>query len=332
MGGADGRPVDQKYPSSHFGHGVVAASLKCRQCGYELRGLRAGGLCPECGLSIWASVLHAGDPEGAKMPRLTNPRAVGSAMLWLVLAWALASLLWVADTAVQWLDRVDPLRNIFGRWIPPKPKLIAALLVISTLWSVWKLTRPSTAHESGVVRRDFRLLLIGIVFGGLAMLELTFAAQLQARLTSPWDDIYQLAIELALVAFVLVGMAGLQGILRVIGQRSRQYRTAREGRQNVHAMMTVVAFIGVGRGLEQLSTHTWPGEGFWPNLGSVILAISYLMFVIGMAYLLVNAWWIRRTLRNLPTTLDELLVPSLPDDTQFGKTPEMGGSADPSEQ
>lgn len=264
--------------------------------------------------------MHAGDPEGNRMPRLRNPRAVGAAMLWMVCAWCLASMLWVAKPAMGWLDRVDPMGSgMFSRWVPPQSRLIAALLVFSTLWSVWKLSPPRDANEPGVVRRDFRLLLVGIIFGGLGMLELVFATMLQERLTTGWASIYQIAIELSMVVFILVGLTGLQGILRVIGQRSRQYRTASEGRQNVHAMMTVVVFIGVGRILEQMPVSIWPSEGFWPNLGSVILAISYLMFVIGMVYLLVNAWWIRRTLRHQPTTLDELLMPSLPADTRFGE-------------
>ncbi len=36
-------------------------------------------------------------------------------------------------------------------------------------------------------------------------------------------------------------------------------------------------------------------------------AISTLMVVIGLFYLVVNAWWIRRSLRCPPPRLDELI-------------------------
>lgn len=40
---------------------VIDFDLNCIACEYNLRGLQAGGLCPECGLAILAT-LSAGDP------------------------------------------------------------------------------------------------------------------------------------------------------------------------------------------------------------------------------------------------------------------------------
>lgn len=232
-------------------------------------------------------------------------------------------MLWVSKMALSWLDSVDPLGGkTFSHWTPPFPRQIAGVLVLTSLWSVWRLWTPKRANETVVVRRDFRLLLVGIIFGGLAMLELAFMSFFQARFTPQWYAIYELAIRLALIVFIVVGMTGLQGILRVVGQRSREYRTAKEGRQNVHAMMAVLVFMGVGLTLSDGPRIFMSWDGFWPNVGTVILAISYLMFVIGMVYLFVNTLWIRKTLRKQPLSLDELLVPSLPADTEFGKTPE----------
>ncbi len=313
--------MDQRHARGIYGHGIVATSLKCRQCGYELRGLNASGLCPECGLSIWASVQHATDPEGTRLPQLRNPKAVGGAMLWLVAASLCASILWVARPTASWLDRVfhNQIGSLSG-WVPPQPRLLASLLVLSALGAVWRLSPPRNVNESGIVRRDLRLLFVGLVFSGLAMLELTFASTLQLRLPQSWSDGFELAIGLSLIFFLIIALVGLQGVLRLIGQRSRQYRTARDGRQNVHGLIAVLGFVGLGLVLEQIPRGVWPSEGFWSSLSMVMVAISYLMLVVGLGYLLMNMLWIRSALRKQPPTLDELLLPpkpSIPTDTRM---------------
>jgi hypothetical protein len=51
------------------------------------------------------------------------------------------------------------------------------------------------------------------------------------------------------------------------------------------------------------------------QIGTVVVWITTLMLLIGMLYLVVNTWWIRRSLRKPPPPLDELLLPKLPGDT-----------------
>jgi len=45
------------------------------------------------------------------------------------------------------------------------------------------------------------------------------------------------------------------------------------------------------------------------TLGVVATSICTLMVVIGLLYLVVNAWWIRRSLRCPPPRLEEILGP-----------------------
>ncbi len=49
------------------------------------------------------------------------------------------------------------------------------------------------------------------------------------------------------------------------------------------------------------------GGGLLATIGMVVTWISTLMLLIGLAYLVVNGWWIRRALCRPPPALDEIL-------------------------
>jgi hypothetical protein len=53
---------------------------------------------------------------------------------------------------------------------------------------------------------------------------------------------------------------------------------------------------GTARGLDGVAT-----------IGDVLLSISVLMLAVGMSYLVVNAIWIRRSLRKPPPRLHDLI-------------------------
>lgn len=59
------------------GHYEVSADIACIGCGYNLRGLRANGVCPECGQDILPSIDHHRHP-----PDLVDPLR-GWATLWI---------------------------------------------------------------------------------------------------------------------------------------------------------------------------------------------------------------------------------------------------------
>lgn len=53
--------------ATYLGHGALSADVACRRCGYNLRGLRDDGRCPECGtpigLSTQGDLLRFADPD-----------------------------------------------------------------------------------------------------------------------------------------------------------------------------------------------------------------------------------------------------------------------------
>lgn len=285
----------------------LARSLYCRQCGYNLRGLRLAGQCPECGLEVWQTVLSAVDPAASRLPRLHDPRGVGDAIVWLMTCLLLATLLMLARPVALRVDDILALSGpaALSLLTPTWLMVIAGFVTLLGLWSVWKLA-PARREDSLVaVRGGLRLLTIGL----LAMGALAAVAGLLIPAARSAPDSERLLMQavghVLTVGGLIVTMLGLRRVLRVIGERSREYRTARAGRQRARDMIAAAIGLGVGEllrllglALELMVLRTF---------GTVVMWISTLMLVIGLIYLLVNAIWICRSLRRPPPTLQELL-------------------------
>jgi hypothetical protein len=258
-------------------------------------------MCPECGLEIWETILHTVDPAASRLPRLHNPAAVGNALLWLVISMVIGALLMVARPIALGIDGLDKtnLRHT-AAWTPEFLPFAAGLFGLVGLWSVWRLAPPRREEPTGAVWRDVRRLAAGLL---LWVVLVTVVGWMQMSGSQWWlGDLAWLAVAVA----AIVGLSGLRGVLETIGLRSRLYRTARGGRQGTQALVAAILGTAAGHGLHLL-TAAKGLPGYWYTLGTVIVSVSTLMLVIGLVYLLVNAWWIRRALRRPPPRWDEVL-------------------------
>jgi hypothetical protein len=86
-------------------------------------------------------------------------------------------------------------------------------------------------------------------------------------------------------------------------------------RQSVDLMMVVVAGAVAGQVMVYLSRFSGAARLAISTLGSVLLAACLLMGLIGLGYLVLNAWWIRGALRRPPPHLDEILQARMPNET-----------------
>lgn len=282
---------------------VVCSPLHCRGCGYNLYGLSAEGRCPECGLEIWETVLHTVDPAASRLQKLRNPRAVGNGLFWLTLSLFVAAVILVARPVARRLDTLDPtgLRDI-SAWTPLYLALVAAVVVLAGLRAAGSFGPPKGQELHGSIKRDIRLLVAGMAAWVLLVV---------IQVVLEWKAVPAWGLGLARIAATfgaMVGLFGLDGILRAIGQRSRAFRTARGGRQGVLAMIGALAGVVLGELMGMgsvMSSRAWGGG--LATMGMVVMWISTLMLLIGLAYLVVNGWWIRRALCRPPPALDEIL-------------------------
>ena len=260
------------------------------------------------------------DPAGSRLPKLVNPNRVGNSLLWLMCCLLLSSLLLVVFALDDWLQ---------GTGLSGRPEFldllpladfpwIAAVVGFAGLAGVWGLAYPQGPDPTGSVRRDLRLMALGLAIWSCMLL----AQGILIRVGPIASSSNPLWPGLSLVADVgaAVGLVGLRGTMLTIGLRSREYRNARGARQGLTAMVAAVCAHAVGRLLQFGDAAFNGGLPISPGFSQVLVSVSMLMLVIGLAYLVVNAWWIRSSLRKPPQPLEELLMISEP----IGEKPSAG--------
>lgn len=290
---------------------VISRTLGCSRCGYNLRGVRVDSACPECGLAVRSTVQIAIDPTASGLTQLKNPKTVGNSILWLTLCLLIIALLVSVPAGLKhfWFGgNVDvPWREVIT-----SPSLLlgaTGIAVLGILSCLGFMGRKGTDSEDQVVKRDIRLLCMGLILLAVVAAMNWYLLWLFENSNLPLPA-WRAAVENGAVilgyAFGgLVTLTGTGGILRVIGERSRTYREAKGARQGIKAMNLATICIGIGGMFGMISSLL---RIEWLNYPSIFIVVSStLMVVIGLAYLVVNAWWIRSAIRRPPLRISQLI-------------------------
>jgi len=294
---------------------TITKALSCAGCRYDLRGLTIEGVCPECGRPVLDSVRRAVDPAAHRLPRIHDPDTVGDALVWLMSCLLAAMLLLVATPAVHQLaaQRIGgvvrhPTMAILGT--------LAGLVLLTGLGSVRQLAPPRGGETAPRVRRYILRMALGLVAAGLGAI-----ARANVPVPANWaldagttaaGAVIGAGLGILTVGGLALTLGALGGVFRVIGERSREYRTASGGRQRTADMVAATGGVVVGEllGLLGFAIDSTPVA----VMATMVVWACLLMLVIGLGYLLMNAVWIRRSLKRPPPTLPDLLGDDLEDE------------------
>jgi len=186
---------------------VITGDRECEACGYNLRGLREGGRCPECGAAIPPELTTTGDHALSSMPlRVIRIFQRGA---------------WLATAAVVAVGAMN-IAIIFG-WLPGEARLwVIGAAAAAWVAAAWMLTPAMTIPEAvsrgfsrdGVTRRIARWGQVGWLVAYAAVLAGEFIP----------------GAELA--AAVLLGLGALAGAVGLIAAAVMMERLAEWARDD----------------------------------------------------------------------------------------------------
>ncbi len=282
------------------------------------------GECPECGKNIWETVRQSVDPIRDRLPAIHNPNSVGSGLIWLSICMFLAALV---QMVVNWFFVLEPPSKqipIIQWWQDVPLNAMIAILTLPGIWLLWPARR-SLANTR--VLRSITLLIIGVVGWGLlgAYQWLQIESLIPYR-GVPNEDIptgymwQWLSTKVVMLSFAIIFLWGLNGILNQVGSRSRKYRNAKGGRQRLREIGIAIIVAAIGMVLAVIT-----GDQALHLIGLVVTIIANLVVLIGLAFLIVNTWWILQDLKPR-ASLTELLEAAPESELGVENTEDAGGS------
>lgn len=284
--GIDG-PVD-------LGGRVIAVSMPCPACGYDLRGAPATGQCAECGHAVTQTLASAIDPTAHRLPRLADPRAVGDGLALVTLS--LAGGIVLPVVGVLWAGAAS-LSGRRGVSMPVIESMITVafvfVLVGGAAGCICLKPRQGGPLQSAARR--------AVLMTGSGCLLL--AGGLVALITA--HEWIMFAGMLAAGIGLMIALAGVRRVLVEAGRRCRLFRTATFRRQRIPTLMLAAALATTSMAGARLA-RLGGLEAMDLTLGALGLIMSS-MLAVGLIYLVTNALWIRKDLRQPPPRLADLL-------------------------
>ncbi|MCH2132674.1 MAG: hypothetical protein MK116_02880 [Phycisphaerales bacterium] len=296
---------------------AIRLSLPCQRCRYDLRGLSATGVCPECGLPASRSLEAAIDPTTHRLPPLLAPQAVGAAIV------TLGGLALVGGVALAF--HLIVMTNVIMELAPGATRLLYGLTMLVAVlcglvgwFPVLKLWPSPGTIDPRQGRRG-----LGWLSTGLAVW--TIGCGLVWWLP-PGQGLGPGLMALVPLLGSVIYLVGLRRIVIEVGTRSRLFRTDQIRRQRIMDLVIGIVFIGLGIVLTWMgglgstgSPPPWwslgrftvgqePTSGL-AILGLAMLVVASVLVLVGLIYLCVNLRWVRRALQSPPPRLREFLDP-----------------------
>ena len=278
---------------------IIAQSLPCSRCGYDIRKLHADGDCPECGEPISLTIIETVDPAARRLTPIQKPRVIGNAMTGIVSAYFVSILLSVV-TMLVYAPTVLPVPR-FLHDFPAEALLLgstgSSLLAFLFLLPMMRIRQ----------RKELVGCRTGIVLTGFGLLSWSFCMLLvNFFLHSNWVGIrtYAMLFDICLpVISAGLVFSGFRKLIPRLGLRSRAFRQAQGSRQRMNDLLAALVIVIVGRTVIQVSSI----DSNLLIIGLIIMVMSISLILIGLVYVLRNTIWIRNALITPPPTVTELL-------------------------
>ncbi len=292
----------QKSPiKDNLSQMVLAQSLPCARCGYDLRSLQADGDCPECGEPIRLTVIETVDPATRRLTPIHKPRKTGNAITGIVLFFFISSLLAVMALCVD-APKSLPI-PLFVRRSPISVFVWASAgFSLLSFLSLIPLLQMCRRKELTGCRLGIMLTGTGLLLWSLSMLMVNMFLLNSGKNYSQYAMLFDTCFPVISAGLIF---SGFRKLVPRLGQRSRAFRQAQGSRQRMNDLLAALFVIIIGRTFLVVSGP----DSNLSFIGLIVMVMSISLVAIGFGYLLRNTIWIRQALITPPPALSELLKP-----------------------
>ena len=284
MNGTDEHGVSLGNPAVETLARRLTGELICIGCGYNLRGLSIREVCPECGMSIRATLLGIVDPKAEELDDLSSPRIVGNG----IVLWSVGAL--VACLAV-WVLRIDELVRAktavdigLGGWV----SWVGLIGLIGSGIGAMTLIKPYKSWARGG-----RLMTIRAAIGVSAYVPLVMIYSVIYRgfdmaspmpLVSPGaQHLDRSILRLGMFVAVCVIVCGVRPNALKLAMRSVIVRTGRVDRQSMYALLASFAVAAVGDVFHIAGSLSLSGsvQGVGGMVGDLLVQLHVVLVAVG---------------------------------------------------
>ena len=296
---------------------TISTELPCRRCRQILYGLSVTMDCPECGLPIEETLRTSIDLESLHGQALQQPRMVAVSVIAFALTGAIslgAGVVVPLIIATTGIGREADRDLVAERLVDNAPILGILLLVAAALATFGLLISHRSSRQfdpqSRYVGRWFRAIGLLLLSAALTWFAVMAGSPTQSN---GWisGNLLVLIADLVLGLGTIAVILALDGVLRLIGARSEQYRRAGRGVQSAKPMIagiTISILIGViGLVMTRASTN---GVVAGPIEGMLFVRLALVMLLgVGGIYLFANAIWATAPFWRGPWRFDQVVGP-----------------------
>ncbi len=311
-------PEQREESAPALPEGTILLTVRCQQCGYNLRGVDPAGVCPECGAAVWPSLRPIVDPSDVRLALLSRPRRLGICLVMVTIAMlGSAALLWWPYLLVL-VRRIRlpgaPLMAEVSIWQYVLIGLLAGAALIATMC----LQQPTGAAAPMEYRRGLRLARIGLIFWALLHGVLLFFDARSHQPVNEWvdlvhADVVRSVLRLALDGAALAMIIGFRPVVLLLARYSVPHRLGGASRQGFLAIFALLGVILLGDSVRLLSAalETAGLAGAVVDnaalTGSMFVLIGSAMLLLALLNLVIDSIRMAHNLARPLRRLDEVV-------------------------
>lgn len=311
-------PAQREDATPAFPAGAILLTVRCQQCGYNLKGVDPAGACPECGAAAWPSLRPIVDPADVRLALLNRPRRLGVCLVMVTMAMLLsAALLW-------WPYLLALVRRIRSPGAPLMGDVtighyvLIGVLAGAALLATFCLQRPTGAAAPRDYRRGLNLARGGLICWALLHGAVLFYDVRSRQPVNEWVDLVHAnvarsVLRLALDAAALAMIVGFRPVVLLLARYSVPHRLGGASRQGFLAIFVLLGVILLGDALRLISA-VLDSRGLAGAVvdnsalsGAMLLLIGSAMLLLALLNLLIDSSRMARNLARPLYRLDEVI-------------------------